>query len=295
MKKLYGLLHLAVIFAGFTGVFGKLISLNEGLLVWYRVLFSAIILLAITSLFKVKTPTTYKSKLEIAKTGLLITIHWVFFYASIKYSNISIGVVCYCLTSCFTAVLKPLVDKSRFRLSELLLSSLTLLGISLIFHFDTSFRLGIILGVISSAFAALYTIFNERLVRKYNSISINYYQMIGGVVGLGMLMPIYLYFFPIEHFIPDLKDTLYLILLSLFCTVGLYVTVTEVLKKLSAFTVNLTFNLEPIYAILIAFAFFGEGKEVNFSFYVGLLFVIASVVLQTLISTKQQRVKINKI
>lgn len=287
MKKTYLLLHFAVILAGFTGVFGKLISLNEGLLTWYRVLFSAIILLLIIKLLRIPDRTSPKEKFNIAKVGLLITIHWVFFYASIKYSNISIGVVCYCLTSFFTAVFKPLTDKTKFRFSELLLSALTLLGISLIFHFDTSYQLGIVLGVISSAFAALYTIYNERLVKIYNSKIINYYQMLSGTVGLGALLPVYLHFFPATNFFPDIKDTIFLLLLALFCTVGLYVIFAEVLKKVPAFTVNLTFNLEPIYAIVIAFIFFNEGKEVNAAFYAGLTFVILSVVLQTFISVRR--------
>ncbi|UUW07567.1 DMT family transporter [Flavobacterium plurextorum] len=289
MKKSYLLLHFAVILAGFTGVFGKLISLNEGLLTWYRVFFSAVILFLILKLFKVLNQTTSKEKFDIAKIGLLITIHWVFFYASIKYSNISIGVICYCLTSFFTAVFKPLIDRSAFKFSELLLSMLTLLGISLIFHFDTSYQLAIILGVISSAFAALYTIYNERLVKVYDSKIINYYQMIGGTIGLGILLPAYLYFFPAENLIPDFKDTFYLILLSLFCTVGLYVAFAEVLKKIPAFTVNLSFNLEPIYAIILAFIFFDESKEVNTSFYIGLFFVMISVVLQSVISLRKSK------
>ena len=289
MKKSYLLLHFAVILAGFTGVFGKLISLNEGLLTWYRVLFSSIILFLILKLFRIEDQTTLKGKFDIAKIGLLITIHWVFFYASIKYSNISIGVVCYCLTSFFTAVFKPLIDKTKFKFSELLLSALTLLGISLIFHFDASYQLAISLGVISSAFAALYTIYNERLVRSYDSIIINYYQMTGGTIGLGVLLPIYLHFFPAESLVPNLKDTLYLILLSLFCTVGLYVSFAEVLKKIPAFTVNLSFNLEPIYAIILAFLFFDESKQVNTWFYVGLFFVVISVVLQSLISVRKSK------
>lgn len=287
MKKSYLLLHFAVILAGFTGVFGKLISLNEGLLTWYRVLFSAVILFLILKVFRITDRTTLKEKLNIAKIGLLITIHWVFFYASIKYSNISIGVVCYCLTSFFTAVFKPLIDNSKFKFSELLLSALTLLGISLIFHFDTSYQLAIVLGVISSAFAALYTIYNERLVQTYDSKIINYYQMIGGTIGLGILLPVYLGFFPAESLIPNLKDTFYLILLSLFCTVGLYVSFAEVLKRIPAFTVNLSFNLEPIYAIILAFMFFDESKEVNASFYIGLSFVMISVVLQSIISLRK--------
>lgn len=287
MKKSYLLLHFAVILAGFTGVFGKLISLNEGLLTWYRVLFSALILSLILKLIRTPNRINSREKFNISKVGLLITIHWVFFYASIKYSNISIGVICYCLTSFFTAIFKPLVDKTRFVISELLLSALTLLGISLIFHFDTSYQLGIMLGIISSAFAALYTIYNEKLVKIYDSKIINYYQMISGTIGLGALLPVYLHFFPTTSFFPNIKDTIFLLLLSLFCTVGLYVIFAEVLKKIPAFTVNLTFNLEPVYAIIIAFLFFNEAKEVNIAFYAGLTFVILSVVLQTFISVKR--------
>ncbi len=288
MKKSYLLLHIAVILAGFTGVFGKLITLNEGLLTWYRVLFSSVFLFLILKLFRISKRISPGEKWNIAKVGLLITIHWVFFYASIKYSNISVGVICYSLTSFFTALFKPLIDKKRFVLSEMILSGITLLGISLIFHFDASYQSGILFGVISSAFAALYTIYNERLARNYDSKLINYYQMTGGTIGLGILLPVYLYFFPSESIIPDGRDTFYLILLSVFCTVGLYVTVTEVLKKISAFTVNLSFNLEPIYAIIIAFLFFDEGKEVNFSFYTGLFFVMLSVVLQSLLSVRNK-------
>ncbi|SEW00168.1 Threonine/homoserine efflux transporter RhtA [Chitinophaga sp. YR573] len=287
MKKSYLVLHIAVILAGFTGVFGKLISLNEGLLVWYRVFFSAVILLIILKLFRVTTNIKFKEKFDIAKIGMFITVHWVFFYASIKYSNISVGVVCYCLTSFFTAIFGPLINRRRFNLTELLLSVITLLGIGLIFHFDSSYQLGIGLGVISSAFAALYTIYNERLVRTYDSRLINYYQMTGGTVGLGILLPVYLHFFPVTSIVPGLKDTGYLILLASFCTVGLYILFAESLKRISAFTVNLSFNLEPVYAIILAFIFFNESKELNLSFYVGLLFVMTSVLLQTVISVRK--------
>ncbi|GAA4447374.1 DMT family transporter [Nibrella saemangeumensis] len=285
MKKSYLVLHIAVILAGFTGVFGKLISLNEGLLVWYRVFFSAVWLFFILKLVNVNTLIDRQEKVDVAKVGLFITIHWLFFYASIKYANISIGVVCYCLTSFFTAIFSGFIKK-KFVASELLLSLLTLFGIGLIFHFDATYQVGIALGTISSAFAALYTLYNERLVQRYDSKVINYYQMIGGTVGLGVLLPAYLYIFPATSLLPGLKDLVYLLLLSLFCTVGLYVLFAESLKRIPAFTVNLSFNLEPIYAIIMAFLFFGESKTVNASFYLGLFFVMASVALQSLLSIR---------
>lgn len=288
MKKSYLLLHLAVILAGFTGVFGKLITLHEGLLVWYRLLFSSVILWAILKLLRISYSISTQEKIRIMKPGLLITLHWLFFYASIKYSNISIGVVCYCLTSFFTAVFKPLIDKEKFKVSELLLSTFTIMGISLIFHFDTSYQLGIVLGVISSAVGALYTIYNNRLVRHFDTKVINFYQMLAGTLCLGAFLPVYLVIFPSDSIVPDLKNTAYLGVLALFCTVGLYVIFTEVLRKIPAFTVNLTFNLEPVYAIIMAFLFFGESKQVGFSFYIGISLIIASVVLQTLISVRRK-------
>ncbi len=288
MKKSYLVLHTAVLLAGFTGVFGKLITLNQIPLVWFRVLLSTLILFAVLKLFRIERLKSTKDILKIARVGLLITIHWIFFYGSIKFSNISIGVVCYCLTSFFTAVLEPVINKKRFSAAQLMLSMLTLIGISLIFHFDSSYQLGIILGVISAIFAALYTIYNERLVKKYDSKLLNYYQMLSGTVVLGLALPIFYYFFPEERFIPSVADGIYLMLLALFCTVGLYVLFAESLKKLSAFTVNLSFNLEPIYSIIIAFLFFNEGKQVNASFYFGLAFVLISVLLQTMLSIRKK-------
>lgn len=289
MKNSYLKLHIAVLLSGFTGIFGKLISLNEGLLVWYRTFFSAIILFFLIKLTRTLVKINIREKLNIAKIGFFIAIHWAFFYASIKYSSISIGVVCYCLTSFFTAIFEPLLNKNKLVFSQFVFSVITLFGISLIFHFDSSYHTGILLGCVSSAFAALYTICNERLVKTYDSKIINYYQMIGGTICLGILMPFYLIFFPVASLIPNGSDFFYLILLSLFCTVGLYVLFAEALKKIPAFTTNLTFNLEPIYAIILAFVFFNEGKEMSKSFYLGLFFVMTSVILQTIISLRKKK------
>lgn len=289
MRHPYLLLHVAVILAGFTGIFGKLITLNEGLLTWYRVLISSAALFLWLHFTKTPHPRSLRDKLGIASVGVIITIHWLFFYGSIKYSNVSIGVVCYALTSCFTALLVPVINKKRLVFSEIVLSLLTMAGIGLIFHFDTSHQTGIILGVISSVFAALYTIYNEKLVQKFNTKVINFYQIFGGTVALTLLLPVYLHIFPTSYLIPDLNDTLYLFILALFCTVGLYWLFAEALRKIPAFTVNLTFNLEPVYAIALAFLIFQEAKEVNLSFYAGLLLVMTSVVLQTAITMKKRR------
>lgn len=107
------------------------------------------------------------------------------------------------------------------------------------------------------------------------------YEMSGGFVGLSCLLPFYLRYFPVETIFPDVSDLIYLILLASVCTIGLYLLQIQVLKVVSAFTVNLTYNLEPVYSIILAMLFFHEARELNGAFYIGLGLIVLSVLLQT--------------
>jgi len=243
-------------------------------------MFSGLILLLILIAAGQLKIVSFKNFARIALTGSLLALHWVFFYASIKYSNISVGVVCFSLGSFFTALFDPLINRKKLSLPNLLLSGLILCGIGLIFGLDTTFRTGIILGVISAILVALYTISNERLTKSFDTQTITLYTMLGGWAGLTLIMPLYLYIFPVSRLTPSMADLGYLLLLASLCTVLLYLMVTEALKKISAFTVNLTFNLEPLYSIVLAIIIYKENKVLSFGFYAGLSLIILSVVLQ---------------
>jgi len=281
MKKSFFYLHISIFLAGITGVFGKLIQLNEVFITFYRMLFAGILLVVIT-LFTKKTKLKYSKKelFKMSGVGLLLALHWIFFYGSIKYSNISVGVVCFCLTGFFTAILEPLINRKKISFVEVTLSFLTLLGIALIFSFDTKFRLGIILGIISSFIVAIYTILNEKLVQKYNTIELTKIEMLGGTIGLVCLLPIIMQFYSLGNFIPSKSDFYYLVILAGLCTVALYYLLNISMKKISAFTVNLSFNLEPIYSIILAVLFFNEYKDLNLNFFIGLSLIILSLILQ---------------
>ena len=286
MKEAFFKLHLSVLLAGATGIFGRLISLNEGLLVWYRMLLAGL-LFALLSAVRRRFPRIgWKEIFKIGGIGILLGLHWVFFYGSIKASNISIGVVCFSLVGFFTALLEPLIIRRRVSVKELLFSLVTVCGIVLIFQFDTRYRTGIIIGVISSALAALFTITNKKVGVRHASSMMLFYEMIGGFLGLTCLLPFYLHFFPVETILPGMTNFLYLLLLSLVCTIGLYLLQIQVLKQVSAFTVNLSYNLEPVYSIILAMLFFGEAKELNLAFYAGLGLILLSVLLQTREATR---------
>ncbi|MCO5230980.1 MAG: DMT family transporter [Chitinophagales bacterium] len=287
MRNSYIYLHLSVFLAGFTGIFGRLIQLNEGLLVWYRIALASIVLGGMLLYNKSKICYPLKDILSISKSGVILTIHWLLFFASIKYSNVSIAVVCFGLTGFNTSILYPIIKRKKFNFVEIALSLITLSGIILIFHFDIHYRLGIILGIISSLFSALYTIFNEDLVKKFDSKTLNFYQLSAGTIFLTLVMPLYLKMNPTSYLFPNLTDWIYIFILSIVCTVVLYILFNESLKHISPFTVNLSYNLEPIYSIILAFILFQENKELEGHFYIGMMLVILAVVLQSLLSYKR--------
>ncbi len=278
-------LHLSVLLAGFTGLFGKLITLNEVDIVWYRMLFTTSILLVFTGLPKV----TLRKFIQLSGCGALLGLHWMLFYGSIKASNVSIGVICFSLVGFFTAICEPLILKRRFSWMELLLSCITVAGVMCIFSFDTRYRYGIMIGIVSSLVCALYVIYNKKASVSVRSRDVLMSQMSGGLIVVSCIIPLYLMVFPSSQavvVIPEGSNLWFMLCHALFCTVGMYLLQIQALKRLSAFTVNLSYNLEPCYTIILAFLIFGEGREVNFSFYLGITLIVLSVLLQTLRTTR---------
>jgi drug/metabolite transporter (DMT)-like permease len=294
MKKDYLLLHLSVFIAGFTGVLGRLITLDSAILVWWRMAAAALIMWIYLRIVETRRATSlqrykFRDILQMGGVGMLLCLHWVFFYASIKASNVSIGVVCFSLVGFFTALFEPIINKHKFSGREFLFSLLTILGIYLIFQFDARYRLGIVLGVISSALYALFAITNQRVGKHYEAKNMLLWEMVGGLIGLTCLLPLYNMFIPIGRLYPVGMDYAYLAFMVVICTIGLCLLQIIVLQKIPAFTVNLTYNLEPVYSIILSMFIFSEYKELNFSFCIGIALIIISVVLQTLSEIKFHR------
>lgn len=280
MKQALIKLHISVFLAGFTGILGVLIHLNEMTLVWYRIMITVVSLSVLFALTKKSTRIPKKQAIHFFLIGTLIALHWVAFYGSIKLSNVSIGLVCFSSTGLFTALLEPILVTRKLQWVELGLGLLSLLGIYLIFHFDERYQTGIIVGIVSAFLAALFSVLNKKQVADAEPAVMMLYELTGGLVILTLLMPAYAYFFPETSIIPTLSDLGWLLVLSWLCTIVAMQLMLDSLKKVSAFTQNLSLNLEPVYAIIMAFILFDENKYLSSSFYYGVGLIILSVVLQ---------------
>ncbi|HSV10320.1 MAG TPA: EamA family transporter [Hanamia sp.] len=290
MKKAFLQLHFAVILAGFTAILGKLITLNEGLLTAYRMLLTVVILATILFFRKQLKKLSWKNTLTLFGVGAIISLHWVSFYGSIKYSNVSVSVTCLSTIGFFTSLFEPLIRRRRVDFVEVFLGMLAIAGVYLIFNFYPEYKTGIIFGIISAMLACLFPILNKTLLNKFSPNTVTLYEMSGGFIALCFILPVYLQFFPATYFIPTSTDWLWLLILAGVCTVFAFNLSLQALKHISAFTTNLTYNFEPVYSIILAFIIFKENKFLGAGFYFGFALILFAVSLQ-MVRVYQERKK----
>ncbi len=282
MKKALLQLHMAVFLAGFTAILGKLITLNEGLLVWFRLLITVVTLGAMMYFRKQLKAIPFGDVMKIFGVGVIVALHWVTFYGSVKYGNVSVALVCFSATGFFTAFFEPVILRRRLSLAEVLLGMMAIAGIYIIFDFHPQYKMGIIFGILSAMGSALFPIFNKRLLVVYEPKILTLYELGGGLLALTILVPLYLTQFPAAYYLPTGSDWLWLLVLAWLCTVLSFDLQLNALKKVSAFTANLTYNLEPVYGIILAFIFFKENENLHREFYIGVALILLAVLLQML-------------
>lgn len=271
--RFYILLHVIVFIFGFTAILGKLITLPSDLLVWYRVLIGLGGIAVLLLVRKTKLFTGFSQVRIYLLVGLLIAAHWVTFFESVKQANVSVALAAISSATLFTSFLEPLFFKRNIRLYEITFGLLIVLGLYLIFRFETTYSYGLMLGVVSAFLASSFTVINGKLVQQNKSSVISFYELLGALGGLT------LYVFLISSYsfsdlTLSLSDVGWLLLLGLVCTTFAFVASVEVMKALSPFTVSLTINLEPVYGILVAFFLFGDSEKMSSGFYAGALIIL---------------------
>ncbi len=281
------LLHTAVFLAGWTGIFGRLITLGGLPLVWYRMMVSVAVLATVLALAGWLHRLSWRAFLPIAGCGFLLALHWVSFYASIQASNVSIGVACIATTCFFTTLMDPLINRKRLSWAEVFISFIAIAGVLLIFSLDVRYRVGIAFGLLSAALYSVFALLNINVARKTgeDSATMLLYELVGGIFLLSLIVP----FLPVATIVPQGKDILWLLLLGSVFTIIPFLFQLEALQALSAFTVNLTYNLEPVYSMAFAALLFGEFREVGLSFWLGITLIVISVLIQTKRITNVQK------
>ncbi len=282
------LLHLIVFIWGFTGILGKEITLSSYHLVWWRV-FIAVISLFVFAVFSgSQLKASPRDVLKFCSVGLITAAHWVCFFGSIKTSTVSVALVVISTTAFFVSIISPLIRKEKFRSYEIVLGGVVIIGLLVIFKFESQYVTGIILSLMAAFFAAIFSTINSTFIAKHSAIKIAFWEMLSAVVG----MSIFLWLsgdFDSSLFLIDTPNLKLLLLLGIVCTGFAFVAGIEVMKILSPFTCALVINLEPIYTIAIALLMYGSSEWMSPQFYLGALIILSTLFLDAWLKKRGQK------
>ena len=282
------ILHLTVFIWGFTGILGALISISAVQMVWYRVLIACITLFGYFIISKTNIKITRVQFLKFFFTGSIVAIHWIFFFHAIKVANVSVGLICLSSVTLFTSIIEPTIKKQQISKGDIFIGLVIILGIYLIFKFETNYTIGIIFGLSSALAASLFSTINSTLVQKNNPSVIGFYELIGAFFWIS-LYRLFDKSLLNETFNLSFSDWSYLLILGTICTALAYVAGVSVMRTISAFRVALITNLEPVYGIVIAFLLFGNREQMTGGFYLGSLLILAAVFIYPIYKKRKNK------
>ena len=274
-----------VLILGFTGIFGKLISLNTIELVWYRMLIAFITLFTFLAFKKELTKIKKKDFFGLLFVGSLVAVHWFFFFESIKVSNVSVAVVCLSTASFFSAMIEPFFLKRKPKLYEYILGIVVFVTLFLMLEAETKYTMGYIYGIIASFLGTLFTLYNAKYINRLEASKITMVEMLAGVIIFSILMLINKEI-GISNLKININDFAYLFLLGTICTAAVFVWMVEIMKYISPYSLIMAINLEPIYSIVLALIIFSESEHMNLSFYIGASVIILVVFLESYLKNK---------
>ncbi|HOY33352.1 MAG TPA: EamA family transporter [Bacteroidales bacterium] len=281
------LLHLVVIILGFTAILGKLIQLPAVELVWYRMLIAFLALIFFIFIARLPVRLPIRSVLKLFLIGIIIAAHWICFFQAIKVSNVSVTLGCLSVTTLFTSFLEPLVNRKKISLLEVIIGLIIILGIYIIFRFETRYVTGIILTIICAFLASLFSVLNKKIALHYEPEITTFYEMLAGfVVITGYLLLTNDSWALVT--MPTVNDFIFLLILGIVCTAFAFSATVKIMQKLSAYQVVLAINLEPVYGIIAAYFIFGESEHMTTEFYIGAAIILLSVVLYTFIKNRSK-------
>ncbi|RZK75914.1 MAG: EamA family transporter [Pedobacter sp.] len=275
-------LHFIVFLWGFTAILGQLITLPDVELVFYRTLSASLALAALIYLKKAGFKIGRNEVLKIVSVGAIIAVHWVLFFVSATVSSVSICLAGMATGTLWTAILEPLIRKRAVKPHELILGLIIVAGLYVIFRFEFDNALGLALGVASAMCGAVFSIFNSGFTKKHSPLTITFYEMLGACLTVLLFFPVYSGFFTNGKGLQlevSLSDAGYLAVLVLVCTVYAFSASVNLMKRISAYAMNLTINLEPVYGIMLAVLIFGDKEKMSAGFYSGTLIILFAVLI----------------
>lgn len=281
----YAALHFAIFAWGASGVTANLMSLPAAGITVYRSAIAFFVLFIFNQIIKASTKLSTREKTQLLLTGAILGVHWWCFFASIKYSTVSIALICIASGPIFIALLQPFIDKSPIKKSQLILGSTSIVALAIIYKFESEYKLGIFIGLIAGFLDAFYTLFTSRINQNIKSSVTAQYQLFGAAA---IIFVTYFFIEPDWQWLTlkTTSDYWGVLFLGVVCSAVAMSLYVMAIKKLSAFTAILSLNLEAVYGIILALIIFGEAEHMSTGLYSGGAMLISCVIADGILSRK---------
>lgn len=290
--KDFAKLHFIVFLWGFTAILGNEMTMSSADVVMYRTGIATLVLGVFMFFTKRSLKFDWKVLGQFGLTGLIIAAHWFLFFESARVSTVSVCLAGMATTSFWTSIVEPIVNRRKVNAIEVILGLAVIVGLYVIFRFEFNHALGLTLAIASAFLAAVFAVFNSRLVKQHSEYGLTFWEMATAFIGIVLFIPIYKSYFLSDstiYQIPILRDWGLLLILALVCTVYAFSASVELMRRISAFAVNLTVNLEPIYGIIVAVILYGEKEQMSNGFYFGTLIILGAVLSYPLLRRRQRK------
>jgi drug/metabolite transporter (DMT)-like permease len=276
--KSYLNLHLIVFIWGFTAILGALITIDADNLVWYRMLIAMFFLGGFIAFKKKSFQVPVKEFFKLIFVGLLIALHWIFFFKAIHVSNVSITLSIFSLGAFFASLLEPLFYGRKVLWYEVFFGLVIIAGLALILQVEIKYLTGVYYALAAIILGVLFTLMNGKLISDHEPSVITFYEFGAGV----FFITIYFLFqgkFTADFFQMSLNNWVLLLILASICTAYAFTASVKVMQRLTPYTVMLTTNLEPVYGIVLAYFILGGKEKMSVEFYIGAVIIIITVIL----------------
>ena len=245
-------IHIAVILFGFSGLFGKLVTLPAPAITFGRALVAAIMMMCVLLVRKHSLlPVRRMDYLVLAGSGLLLAIHWIAFFYAIQISTVAAGLLGCSTFPVFALLIEPLVCGERLRRQDIAMAFMTVLGVMLVIpkvQISNTTTEGVLVGIMAGcAFGAL-SVFNRKVASReeYPSAFIVCYQMAFAALFAAPL----LFIAPVATY--SSHDLVLLAVLGVLFTAASHMLFVHGMARVKAQVATTIASLEPLYGIILA-------------------------------------------
>jgi len=282
-------IHIATLCWGLAAILGDLIDMHWFMITWWRVLLASIGIFLIWKYLNNSSKPKTGDIIKFSIAGIIVGLHWLCFFASIKLANASVALVTYASTSFIIALIEPLVLGNRWSKVDLSIGILIIPAMALIVsHLSMEMMLGFWVGILSAFLSALFGVFNKKIINRADPMTINLIEIASSSLFLSFVLPFWFTFQDSEKFLPVGLDWLYLSILVCACTILAFYLYLRTLRQLTPFAQSVVMNLEPIYGIVLAILILGDNRDLNVNFYIGAGIIVLTVFLHPFLKTKYQ-------